>query len=399
MPRVSAKGLQMPASPIRRLVPYANAAKARGIKVYHLNIGQPDIKTPEGALDAIRQIKTPVIAYSDSAGYLSYREGMVNYYKKIGIDLSPSDIIITNGGSEAIIFAFLTCLDPGDEVIIPEPFYANYNGFAMQAGINVIPIPSSINNDFALPPIEEFEKRITPRTRAILICNPNNPTGYLYSKQEIEQLGTIVKKHDLFLMSDEVYREFCYDGAEHYSIMQLPGLEEYTVLFDSVSKRYSMCGVRVGAFISRNKELISSAMKFAQARLCPPAFGQIAAEAALATPKEYFEAVYNEYIARRDFMINALNQIPGVYSPMPKGAFYTVAKLPIDDSDNFAKWMLEEFSFEGKTVMVAPATGFYATEGLGKNEVRLAYVLKIEDLREAMRVLAEGLKSYPGRTM
>lgn len=399
MPRVSAKGLQMPASPIRRLVPYANAAKARGIKVYHLNIGQPDIKTPEGALDAIRQIKTPVIAYSDSAGYLSYREGMVNYYKKIGIDLSPSDIIITNGGSEAIIFAFLTCLDPGDEVIIPEPFYANYNGFAMQAGINVIPIPSSINNDFALPPIEEFEKRITPRTRAILICNPNNPTGYLYSKQEIEQLGTIVKKHDLFLMSDEVYREFCYDGAEHYSIMQLPGLEEYTVLFDSVSKRYSMCGVRVGAFISRNKELISSAMKFAQARLCPPAFGQIVAEAALATPKEYFEAVYNEYIARRDFMINALNQIPGVYSPMPKGAFYTVAKLPIDDSDNFAKWMLEEFSFEGKTVMVAPATGFYATEGLGKNEVRLAYVLKIEDLREAMRVLAEGLKSYPGRTM
>lgn len=399
MPRVSAKGLQMPASPIRRLVPYANAAKARGIKVYHLNIGQPDIKTPEGALDAIRQIKTPVIAYSDSAGYLSYREGMVNYYKKIGINLLPSDIIITNGGSEAIIFAFLTCLDPGDEVIIPEPFYANYNGFAMQAGINVIPIPSSINNDFALPPIEEFEKRITPRTRAILICNPNNPTGYLYSKREIEQLGTIVKKHDLFLMSDEVYREFCYDGAEHYSIMQLPGLEEHTVLFDSVSKRYSMCGVRVGAFISRNKELISSAMKFAQARLCPPAFGQIAAEAALATPKEYFEAVYNEYIARRDFMINALNQIPGVYSPMPKGAFYTVAKLPIDDSDNFAKWMLEEFSFEGKTVMVAPATGFYATEGLGKNEVRLAYVLKIEDLREAMRVLAEGLKSYPGRTM
>jgi len=399
MPRVSAKGLQMPASPIRRLVPYANAAKARGRKVYHLNIGQPDIKTPEGALDAIRQIKTPVIAYSDSAGSLSYREGLVNYYKKIGIDLSPSDIIITNGGSEAIIFAFLTCLDPGDEVIIPEPFYANYNGFAMQAGINVIPIPSSINNDFALPPIEEFEKRITPRTRAILICNPNNPTGYLYSKQEIEQLGTIVKKHDLFLMSDEVYREFCYDGAEHYSIMQLPGLEEYTVLFDSVSKRYSMCGVRVGAFISRNKELISSAMKFAQARLCPPAFGQIAAEAALTTPKEYFEAVYNEYIARRDFMINALNQIPGVYSPMPKGAFYTVAKLPIDDSDNFAKWMLEEFSFEGKTVMVAPATGFYATEGLGKNEVRLAYVLKIEDLREAMRVLAEGLKSYPGRTM
>jgi len=399
MPRVSNKGQVMPASPIRKLVPYANAAKARGIKVYHLNIGQPDIQTPDGALEAIRSLKGTVIAYTDSAGYLSYREGIVRYYQKLGIALTPDDIIVTNGGSEAIIFAFLTCLDPGDEVIIPEPFYANYNGFAVQAGIKVVPIPSSIKNDFALPPLEEIEKRISSRTRAILICNPNNPTGYLYSQKELEQLGAIVKKYDLFLMADEVYREFCYDGEKHYSVLQLPSLEDHTVVFDSVSKRYSMCGVRVGAFICRNQELMKSVMKFAQARLCPPSFGQLAAEAALSTPKEYFEAVYNEYIARRNFMVEALNQIEGVYSPMPKGAFYTVAKLPIDDADKFAKWMLEEFSYEGKTVMVAPATGFYATPGLGKNEVRLAYVLKIEDLREALAVLKEGLKSYPGRTL
>ena len=389
----------MPASPIRKLVPYANAAKARGIKVYHLNIGQPDIQTPDEALEAIRSLKGTVIAYTDSAGYLSYREGIVRYYQKLGIALTPDDIIVTNGGSEAIIFAFLTCLEPSDEVIIPEPFYANYNGFAVQAGIKVVPIPSSIKNDFALPPLEEIEKRISSRTRAILICNPNNPTGYLYSQKELEQLGAIVKKYDLFLMADEVYREFCYDGEKHYSVLQLPALEDHTVVFDSVSKRYSMCGVRVGAFICRNQELMKSVMKFAQARLCPPSFGQLAAEAALSTPKEYFDAVYNEYIARRNFMVEALNQIEGVYSPMPKGAFYTVAKLPIDDADKFAKWMLEEFSYEGKTVMVAPATGFYATPGLGKNEVRLAYVLKIEDLREALVVLKEGLKSYPGRTL
>ncbi len=397
MPRVSNTGQVMPASPIRKLVPFANAAKARGIKVYHLNIGQPDIKTPECALNAIRNIATPVIAYTDSAGYLSYREGLVKYYHGLGIELSPADIIVTNGGSEAIIFAFLACLDPGDEVIIPEPFYANYNGFAVQAGVKVVPVPSSITNDFALPSVEEFEKRITARTKAILICNPNNPTGYLYSKAEIEQLGVIVKKHDLFLMADEVYREFCYGGEKHFSVMELKGLEQHTILFDSVSKRYSMCGVRVGAFVSRNAELVKNVMKFAQARLCPPSFGQMAAEAALSTPKAYFDEVYNEYIARRDVMVEALNKMEGVYSPCPKGAFYTVAKLPIDDADRFAKWLLEEFSFEGKTVMVAPATGFYATRGLGKNEVRLAYVLKIEDLREALHVLEEALKVYPGR--
>lgn len=399
MPRVSRKSVVMPSSPIRKLVPYANAAKSRGIKVYHLNIGQPDIKTPEIALNAIRQITAPVIAYTDSAGYLSYRTGLVTYYKKLGISLDTSDIVVTNGGSEAIIFAFMACLNPGDEVIIPEPFYANYNGFAVQAGITVVPVPSSIETDFALPPVQEFEKRITERTRAILICNPNNPTGYLYSQQEIEQLGEIAKKYDLFLMADEVYREFCYGGAKHFSIMQLKGLDSHTVLFDSVSKRYSMCGVRVGAFVSRNKELVKNVLKFAQARLCPPSFGQMAAEAALSTPKEYFDEVYNEYIARRDCMVGALNAIDGVYSPLPKGAFYTVAKFPIDDADRFAQWLLEEFSYDGETVMVAPATGFYATEGLGKDEVRLAYVLKIEDLRRAVELLKRALVVYPGRTL
>lgn len=399
MPRVSRKSVVMPSSPIRKLVPYANAAKSRGIKVYHLNIGQPDIKTPEIALNAIRQITAPVIAYTDSAGYLSYRTGLVSYYKKLGISLDTSDIVVTNGGSEAIIFAFIACLNPGDEVIIPEPFYANYNGFAVQAGITVVPVPSSIETDFALPPVQEFEKRITERTRAILICNPNNPTGYLYSQQEIEQLGEIAKKYDLFLMADEVYREFCYGGAKHFSIMQLKELDSHTVLFDSVSKRYSMCGVRVGAFVSRNKELVTNVLKFAQARLCPPSFGQMAAEAALSTPKEYFDEVYNEYIARRDCMVEALNEIDGVYSPLPKGAFYTVAKFPIDDADRFAQWLLEEFSYEGETVMVAPATGFYATEGLGRDEVRLAYVLKIEDLRRAVELLKRALVVYPGRTL
>lgn len=399
MPRVSRKSVVMPSSPIRKLVPYANAAKSRGIKVYHLNIGQPDIKTPEIALNAIRQITAPVIAYTDSAGYLSYRTGLVTYYKKLGISLDTSDIVVTNGGSEAIIFAFMACLNPGDEVIIPEPFYANYNGFAVQAGITVVPVPSSIETDFALPPVQEFEKRITERTRAILICNPNNPTGYLYSQQEIEQLGEIAKKYDLFLMADEVYREFCYGGAKHFSIMQLKGLDSHTVLFDSVSKRYSMCGVRVGAFVSRNKELVKNVLKFAQARLCPPSFGQMAAEAALSTSKEYFDEVYNEYIARRDCMVGALNAIDGVYSPLPKGAFYTVAKFPIDDADRFAQWLLEEFSYDGETVMVAPATGFYATEGLGKDEVRLAYVLKIEDLRRAVELLKRALVVYPGRTL
>jgi len=399
MPRVSSKGQEMPASPIRRLIPYANIAKSHGFDVYRLNIGQPDIKAPAGVFNALKTLADSTMAYTDSAGYPYYRDGLVEYYKNIGIKLAPEDIIVTNGGSEAIIFAFLTCLDPGDEVIIPEPFYANYNGFAVQAGIKIVPVPSSIQNDFALPPVEEFEKRISTRTRAILICNPNNPTGYLYSQQEIEQLGAIVKKHDLFLMADEVYREFCYDGEKHYSIMQLPELEEHTVLFDSISKRYSMCGVRIGALITRNKELIKNATKFAQARLCPSSIGQNAAYAALFAPKEYFAAAYDEYIARRNFMIQTLNEMDGVYSPKPKGAFYTVAKLPIDDADKFAQWMLESFAYNGKTVMVAPATGFYATPGLGKNEVRLAYVLKIDDLREALYILQKGLAIYPGRTL
>lgn len=399
MPRVSSKGQEMPASPIRRLIPYANIAKSHGFDVYRLNIGQPDIKAPVGVFNVLKNLADSTMAYTDSAGYPYYREGLVEYYKNIGIELTPEDIIVTNGGSEAIIFAFLTCLDPGDEVIIPEPFYANYNGFAVQAGIKIVPIPSYIQNDFALPPVEEFEKRISTRTRAILICNPNNPTGYLYSQQEIEQLGAIVKKHDLFLMADEVYREFCYDGEKHYSIMQLPELEEHTVLFDSISKRYSMCGVRIGALITRNKELIKNVTKFAQARLCPSSIGQNAAYAALFTPKEYFAAAYDEYIARRNFMIQTLNEMEGVYSPKPKGAFYTVAKLPIDDADKFAQWMLESFAYNGKTVMVAPATGFYATPGLGKNEVRLAYVLKIDDLREALYILQKGLAIYPGRTL
>lgn len=389
----------MPASPIRRLVPYANQAKARGVKVYHLNIGQPDIETPQCALDAVRSNSQQVIAYSESAGNRSYREGLAKYYQDLHINVSADDIMITNGGSEAIIFAFMACMNPGEEIIIPEPFYANYLGFAAEAGIRIVPIHSTIDNDFALPSIEEFEKLINPKTRALAICNPNNPTGYLYSRAEVEQLGQIAKKHDLYLLADEVYREFCYDGHEHYSIMQLPGLEEHTVLLDSVSKRYSLCGVRVGAFITRNRELMANVMKFAQARLCPPSYGQWAAEAALEAPREYFEKVYNEYVARRDFMVGELNKMEGVYSPLPKGAFYTVVKLPVDDADRFAQWLLEEFEYEGQTVMVAPCSGFYASEGSGKNEARLAYVLNIEDLRNAMRVFAEALKAYPGRTL
>lgn len=389
----------MPASPIRRLVPYANEAKARGIKVYHLNIGQPDIASPDCALEAVRHNDLRVVSYSDSAGNLSYRQGLVRYYERLGIGLTPADIIVTASGSEALLFAFTACLNPGDEVIIPEPFYANYNGMAVQTGLRVVPIPSSIESNFALPPIEEFEKRIGPRTRAILVCNPNNPTGYLYSKSEIEQLGAIARKHDLYLLADEVYREFCYDGHEHYSIMQLPDMEQHAVLLDSVSKRYSLCGARIGAFISRNKELMAGVMKLAQARLCASTYGQIAAEAALDAPAEYFKAVYDEYIARRNYMVGALNAMEGVYSPMPRGAFYTTARLPVDDADKFALWLLQEFSYEGQTVMIAPASGFYATEGLGKDEARLAYVLKIEDLRCAMEVLRAALKAYPGRTI
>lgn len=399
MPKISEKGLAMPASPIRKLVPYAEEAKRKGRKVYHLNIGQPDIPTPQVALDAVKNTDLKVIEYSHSAGIESYRKGLANYYQGLGIDITHNDMIITTGGSEAITIAFMTCLNPGDEIIIPEPFYANYNGFAVQAGVIVKPIVSRIENDFALPPVEEFEKLITPKTRGIVICNPNNPTGYLYSKEELEQLATIVKKHDLYLFSDEVYREFCYDGITHYSAMMLKGLENNVILMDSVSKRYSMCGVRIGALITRNKEVIATAMKFAQARLSPPSFGQIAAEAALNTPAGYFKEVYDEYIKRRNFMVEALNRMEGVYCPKPKGAFYTVVRLPIDDSDKFAQWLLEHFEYNNQTVMLAPATGFYSTPGLGKNEVRIAYVLNVDDLRKAMECLEVALKQYPGRTL
>ncbi len=399
MPQISEKGKAMPSSPIRKLVPFSEAAKKRGVKVYHLNIGQPDIPTPQVALDAIRNYKESVIEYSHSAGNESYRKGLAKYYKSIGVEVDHTQMLITTGGSEAITIAFMATLNPGDEVIIPEPFYANYNGFATQAGVVVVPVTANITDDFALPSISEFEKAITPKTRGIVICNPNNPTGYLYSKAELEQLCTIIKKHDLYLFSDEVYREFCYDGNEHFSAMNLQGIDQNVILLDSVSKRYSMCGVRIGALITRNKDVYNTAMKFAQARLCPPSYGQVAAEAALETPADYFTGVYNEYIDRRNYMVEALNKMEGVYCPRPKGAFYTVVKLPIDDSDKFAQWLLEDFNYNNQTVMLAPATGFYATCGLGKNEVRIAYVLKIEDLKGAMECLEVALKQYPGRTI
>lgn len=399
MPKISNKGLKMPESPIRRFVPYAEAAKKQGRVVYHLNIGQPDIATPKVALDAIRNFDTQILAYSHSAGNESYRKKLATAYTKQNIKVSADDILITTGGSEAILFALNTCCDNGDEVIIPEPFYANYNGFATNAGVNLVPITSSIDNDFALPPIEEFEKRISEKTKAIIICNPNNPTGYVYTQEELYQLKSLVLKHDLYLFSDEVYREFCYDGNKFVSVMQLDGLDEHVVLFDSVSKRYSECGVRIGAMITRNKEVINTALKFGQARLCPPELGQIVAEASLETPKEYFTEVYDEYISRRDFMVQALNNIEGVYCPKPKGAFYAIVKLPIDDSSKFTQWLLEDFNYNNQTVMVAPASGFYATEGLGVNEVRIAYVLKKEDLKKAMEVLKKALEVYPGRTI
>lgn len=399
MPKISEKGMNMPASPIRRLVPYAEGAKAKGRKVYHLNIGQPDIQTPDIALESLKKLEDKVLAYSHSAGNASYRNKLAKSYQKIGLDVNTEDIIITTGGSEAIIFSFMSTMNPGDEVIIPEPFYANYNGFAVTAGVKIKPITSSIDNNFGLPPIEEFEKLITPKTKGIAICNPNNPTGYLYSEQEIRMLAKIVAKYDLYLFADEVYREFCYDGNEHFSVLQLEGLENNVVMMDSVSKRYSMCGVRVGCIVSKNKELMATAMKFAQARLCPPYLGQVAAEAALDTPKSYFDEVYKEYIARRNFMVEKLNAMEGVKCPMPKGAFYTVVQLPVDDADKFAQWMLEEFEYNNQTVMMAPASGFYATEGLGKNEVRIAYVLNIDDLGNAMETLEKGLKAYPGRTI
>ncbi len=398
MAHISKKGRLMPESPIRKLVPYADEAKKRGTKVYHLNIGQPDIETPEVAMNAIKNYDHKVVEYSHSAGMLSLRERLCDYYKTVDIDLSPEEIIVGAGASEAILFTFQSIMDPGDEVIIPEPFYANYNGFAVNAGINVKPIFSSIETGFALPPIEDFEKNITEKTKAILICNPNNPTGYLYTKEEMESLRDIVKKHDLFLIADEVYREFTYDGKQQYSAMYLKGIEENVILIDSVSKRYSACGVRLGWMAAKNKELIATALKFAQARLSPPTFGQVAAEAAVDTPDEYFVKVKQEYLARRDAVVEGINRIEGAFCPNPAGAFYVVARLPIDDSDRFCQWLLEDFNYEGQTVMLAPASGFYSTPGKGKDEVRISYVLKVEDLKASVKVLEEALKVYPGRT-
>ncbi|HEV8285913.1 MAG TPA: pyridoxal phosphate-dependent aminotransferase [Chitinophagaceae bacterium] len=402
MLQISHRGQVMPPSPIRKLVPYAEAAKKKGIKVFHLNIGQPDIETPPAILDAVRKADIKVLEYSHSAGNESYRRKLVNYYKKVGINISHDQIIITTGGSEAILFGFFTCFDPGDEVIIPEPFYANYNGFAVAAGVNVIPITSHIENGFALPPIEDFEKLITSKTKAIIICSPNNPTGYLYSRHEMEALKKICLKHNLYLFSDEAYREFCYpvegDGnSEYISAMHLQGLEENVVLMDTISKRYSACGARLGAFVTKNKTVYDAAMKFAQARLSPPGLAQILGEAAVDLPDHYFDAPKAEYMSRRDLLVSRLNAMPGVFCPKPGGAFYAMAKLPIDDSDKFCQWLLESFSYNDQTVMLAPATGFYGTPGLGKNEVRLAYVLNLESINAAMDCLEKALQQYPGR--
>jgi aspartate aminotransferase len=397
MPKIAQKAIDMPASPIRKLVPYADAAKKKGKVVYHLNIGQPDIETPEVALNAIKNFDQKVIEYTHSAGLESYRNGLSAFYQRTGLPVTPEDIIITTGGSEALIFGFMTTCNPGDEVIIPEPFYANYNGFAVTAGLTVVPVASSIESGFALPPVEEFEKKITSKTRAILICNPGNPTGYLYTKEELEKLRDIVKKHDLFLFADEVYREFCYDGAVPFSTMNLEGIENNVIMIDSVSKRYSMCGARIGALISKNHEVISAALKFGQARLSPPTIDQIAAEAALNTPQSYFDNVVEEYVTRRNIMVDGLNSIPGVFCPKPSGAFYCVAKFPVDDAEKFCQWLLEDFEYEGATVMMAPANGFYSTKGSGTQEARIAYVLNQDSLHKAVKVLEEALKVYPGK--
>lgn len=397
MPKISAKGLCMPESPIRKLVPFAENAKKRGTQVIHLNIGQPDISTPEIALKAIRNFEPNVIAYSHSAGNQSYREGLAHYYQNVGIDVDHTQILVTTGGSEAISIALNTIMDKGDEIIIPEPFYANYNGFSTAADITVKPITSSINNGFALPSISEFEKLITPNTKAILICNPGNPTGYLYTKDELNALKKIVLKHDLFLIADEVYREFTYDGKKHTSVLEIDELNQNTILIDSVSKRYSMCGARIGCMVTKNKEVLETALKFAQARLSPPSLGQVAGEAALKTPKSYFTEVIDEYVNRRDLLIKGLNKINGITCPKPSGAFYCIAQLPIDDADKFAKWLLEEFSWHNKTVMVAPAQGFYSTPEIGKQQIRIAYVLNVEELQNAITIIEEALKIYPGR--
>jgi aspartate aminotransferase len=397
MPKVSNKGMQMPPSPIRKLVPYAEQAKKEGKTIFHLNIGQPDIPTPEVMLNALKNMTLKVVEYSHSAGIESYRRKLAGYYKKHRINVDWSDIIITTGGSEAIEIGMMACLNEGDEIIVPEPYYANYNGFSTQASVFVKPVASSIESGFALPSIVEFEKAITPKTKAILMCNPSNPTGYLYTRKELELLRDLVIKHDLFLFADEVYREFCYDDTEYVSVMHLEGIDQNVVLMDSISKRYSACGARIGALISKNKEVMAAALKFAQARLSPPTFGQIAAEAAIDTPDSYFEEVKNEYTARRNFVVDALNRMEGVFCPKPKGAFYCMAQLPIDDSDLFCQWLLEKFDHNGKTVMLAPATGFYSVPELGKKQVRIAYVLNIVSLKQAMECLEQALKVYPGR--
>jgi len=397
MPKISEKALVVPASPIRKLVPFAEAAKKAGKTVFHLNIGQPDIETPEAALKAIHNFKDKVLEYSHSAGNESYRIKLAASYQKQGIPVNMEDILITTGGSEALIFAMLCTCNPGDEIIIPEPFYANYTSFAVIAGVKVIPVTSKIENGFALPPIEEIAMKITPRTKGIVICNPGNPTGYLYSKTELEMLGEMVKKHDLFLFADEVYREFCYDGAIPHSVLNLQGLSEHVIMIDSVSKRYSMCGARIGALVSKNKEVMAAALKFGQARLSPPTIDQVAAEAALDTPQSYFDNVVQEYVERRNIMVDGLNSIPGVYCPKPSGAFYCVARFPVADAEKFCIWLLQSFEFEGQTVMMAPANGFYSSENAGKNEVRIAYVLNQDSLKKSVECLRHALEQYPER--
>ena len=398
MPKISERAVEMPASPIRKLVPLADAAKQRGVKIYHLNIGQPDLPTPQEGLDALKKIDRKVLEYSPSQGFLSLRKKLAEYYSKYRIELSPDDIIVTSGGSEAVLFAFMTCLNPGDEIIIPEPAYANYMAFAVSAGAVIKTVPSSIETGFALPPVEKFEELITERTKAVLICNPNNPTGYLYSRKEMNQIRDLVKKYNLYLFSDEVYREFIYTGSPYISACHLEGIEQNVVLIDSVSKRYSECGIRIGALITKNEEVRNAVMKFCQARLSPPLIGQIVAEASLDAPDEYSRDTYDEYVERRKYLIDGLNRIPGVYSPIPMGAFYTVAKLPVDDCEKFCEWCLSDFNYEGETIMMASAAGFYTTPGAGKNEVRIAYVLKKEDLIRALFVLRKALEAYPGRT-
>ena len=400
MAKISEKAVQMPASAIRKLVPFADAAKKQGVKVYHLNLGQPDIKSPACALDAVRNYSQENVSYSHSAGLMELRKGLVEkYYRKIGIDITVDELIVTIAGSESVNLALEITCNPGDEVIVLEPFYTNYNTFAFMNGLTLKAIPTDIRNGFQIPPIEEFEKAITERTKAILVCNPGNPTGTQYSKESMLALGEIARKHDLFLLSDEVYREFCYTDEPHFSAMNIPGLEQNVVLIDSVSKRYNLCGARVGCIISHNKDVMTAAMKFAQARLCPPVLGQMAAIGALDTPDEYFDAVKEEYIKRRDFMIEGLNRIEGVFTPLPMGAFYTIAELPIDDTETFARWMLENFRIDNETTMVTPAASFYKTPGKGRNHARIAYVLEVDEMKKALHILEEGLKAYPGRTI